>query len=273
MITGKILGKKYVINGISADASGKVPDMSADIYYEVIRLIDGKLLFLTDHLERLRQSIHGSGLHYPGKQTLIESLSLLIKENPFREGNIRISLQQAHGSESMLQCYFIPYFYPDADMYTNGVKLAVYPHIRPYPGIKKWDNQFRNAVSGYIQEYKVYEVVLMNQQNQITEGSRSNVFFIDQDGSLLTTPHKSILPGITRKYVLEIAAKEGIPVREKTVSMDSPEGIVSVFISGTSPKVLPVKQIDKVYFDVKHPMLRLLMDEFDRLVQLNLKLL
>ena len=60
MITGKILGKKYVINGMSADASGKVPYMSADTYYEVIRLIDGKLLFLSYHLERLRQSLSES---------------------------------------------------------------------------------------------------------------------------------------------------------------------------------------------------------------------
>jgi branched-chain amino acid aminotransferase len=273
MITGKILGKRYVVNGISADVSGFVPDMSADIYYEVIRLIDGKLLFLPDHLERLRQSITGSGIAYPGNQLIIENLSLLVKDNPIEEGNIRVSLQQSNGNDPILQCYFIPYFYPNTDMYNKGVKLAVYPHIRPNPGIKKWDNQFRTTVSRYIQEHKIYEVVLLNQQNQITEGSRSNVFFIDQDGSLLTTPNKSILPGITRKYVLEIAAKEGIPVKEKTISIDSLDRNVSVFISGTSPKVLPVKQIDKVCFDVKHPMLRLLMDEFDHMVQLSLKLL
>ena len=271
MITGKILGKRYVVNGISADVSGYVPDMSADIYYEVIRLIDGKLLFLSDHLERLRQSITGSGIVYPGNRLIIENLSLLVKDNPFREGNIRFCLQQSNGNDAILQCYFIPYFYPDADMYDNGVKLAVYPHIRPNPGIKKWDNQFRNAVFRYIQEHNVYEVVLVNQLNQITEGSRSNVFFIDQDGSLFTTPDKSILAGITRKYVLEIAAKEGFPVREKTISLDSLDRVVSVFISGTSPKVLPVKQIDTVSFDVKHPILRLLMNEFDNLVLLNLK--
>jgi branched-chain amino acid aminotransferase len=273
MITGKILGKKYVINGISVDASGSIPDMSADIYYEVVRLIDGKLLFLHDHLARLQQSISGLGINYPGNQAIIENLDLLINENSFKKGNIRICLQNSNGNTPLLLCYFIPYFYPDPEMYNVGVKLAVYPHIRPNPGIKKWDNQFRTAVSRYIQENKVYEVVLMNQQNQITEGSRSNVFFIDQDGGLLTTPDKSILPGITRKYVLEIAAREGLPVNEKTISIDSLDRIVSVFISGTSPKVLPVKQIEKVCFNVNHPTLRLLMDEFDRLVQLSLKLL
>jgi len=271
MITGKILGKKYVINGILADVSGKIPDMSADIYYEVIRLIDGKLLFLPDHLARLQQSIAGSGIVYPGNKSIIENLSLLVKGSSFREGNIRISLQQSNGDEPVLHCYFIPYFYPDPLMYNKGVKLAVYPHIRPNPGIKKWDDQFRNSVSSYIQEHQVYEVALMNQQNKITEGSRSNIFFIDRNGSLITTPDRSILPGITRKYVLEIAAIKGIQIKEETKATDALSSLVSVFISGTSPKVLPVKQIDDFCFDVNHPLLRMLMNEFEQLVQKNLK--
>ena len=270
MITGKILGKKYVINGISADASGFVPDMSADIYYEVIRLIDGKLLFLSDHLERLQQSVSGSGIDYPDNQTIIKSLGLLIHENSFTKGNIRICLQKSNGSEPVLQCYFIPYVYPEAHMYKKGVKLRIYPHVRLNPGIKKWDDHFRNSVSRYILEQGVYEAALINSQNKITEGSRSNIFYIDRNGSLITVPAKSVLPGITRKYVLEIAADEGILIEERTISTDALDSLVSVFISGTSPKVLPVKQIDDFFFDVDHPLLRLLMEKFDQLVDQNL---
>jgi branched-chain amino acid aminotransferase len=270
MITGKILGKKYVINGISVDASGSIPDMSADIYYEVVRLIDGKLLFLHDHLARLQQSITGSGIAYPGNKRIIENLGLLIKENSSKQGNLRISLQQASGSEPLLQCYFIPYFYPQPEMYKEGVKLAIYPHKRTNPGIKKWDDQFRNSVSSYILAQKVYEAALLNPQNQITEGSRSNIFYIDRNGSLITVPAKSVLPGITRKYVLEIAADEGILIEERTISTDALDSLVSVFISGTSPKVLPVKQIDDFVFDVGHPLLRRLMEKFDQLLDQNL---
>jgi branched-chain amino acid aminotransferase len=271
MITGKILGDKYVINGISADASGKVPYMSADTYYEVIRLIDGKLLFLPDHLKRLRQSLSGSGTAYPGSQKIMESLGLLIRENPFRKGNIRLILQQSDENEPLLQCYFVPYFYPDSNMYTKGVKLLIYPHMRPNPGIKKWDDQFRNSVSRYILEHEVYEVALKNQQNQITEGSRSNIFFIDRAGSLISAPGNDILQGITRKYVLELAAGQGIQIEERTISTDTLDDLVSVFISGTSPKVLPVKQIDDFFFDVAHPLLRLLMNQFEDLVLNSLK--
>ena len=270
MITGKILGNRYVKNGISADVSGFVPDMSAEIYYEVLRLIDGKLLFLQDHLERLQQSLSGSGIEYPGEHRIKQNLAILLHENSFLEGNIRISLQRSNGEEAVLQCYFIPYFYPDPGMYEQGVKLLIYPHVRPNPGVKKWDDQFRTSVSAYILENKVYEVALKNLQNQITEGSRSNIFFIDKKGRLISPPSDNILKGITRKHILEIAVKEGFQIQENSISTDTLDSMVSVFISGTSPKVLPVKQIGDYCFDVNHPLLRTLMEKFGSLVQANL---
>lgn len=270
MITGKILGKTYVINGASADASGFVPDMSTNTYYEVLRLIDGKVLFLQDHLERLRRSLSGSSIPYPGDQQVIETMRLLVKENPFREGNIRICLQQSRGNRPLLQGYFVPYFYPDDKMYREGVKLATYPHQRPNPGIKKWDDLFRNSVAAYIMENGLYEAALVNSKQQITEGSRSNIFFIDREGCLISVPEKDLLPGITRKYVLEIARKKSVPIIEKTIALEDLKSLVSVFISGTSPKVLPVKQIDNQFFDVNHPSLRLLMEQFELLVRESL---
>lgn len=270
MITGKILGKKYVVNNKSTDATGFVPDMSADIYYEVVRLIDGKLLFLSDHLDRLQQSIRDSEIEYPGNSEIFKNLALLVNENVFTEGNIRISLQKSNGGETSLQCYFIPYLYPDPGMYTEGVSLSIYPHTRPNPGIKKWDDRFRNAVSRYILEQNVYEAALVNSEMHITEGSRSNLFFIDRQNRLVTAPEKTILPGITRKYVLEIARENGIAVIERNIPLDILDSLPSAFISGTSPKVLPVKKLDKYRFDVSHPLLKLLMNRFEQLIQENL---
>jgi branched-chain amino acid aminotransferase len=270
MITEMILGNRYCINGISVDVSGFVPDMSADTYYEVVRLIDGKLLFLPDHLERLRHSLSASGTAYPGDQMIKESLGLLIHENPFTEGNIRICLQRINENKLLLQCYFIPYVYPDACMYKKGVKLVTYPYQRPNPGIKKWDDLFRKRVGEYIRKHGVYEAALINQENLITEGSRSNIFYIDQPGKLITVPEKHILPGITRKYVLEIATNRDITILEKAVTREELESMAAVFISGTSPKVLPVNQIDEQCFDVNHSILHLLMEQFEQLVQKNL---
>ena len=136
--------------------------MSAETYYEVVRLIDKKILFLDDHLERLRKSVSGSTLESPGDQVIITNLRLLINENPFTTGNIRICLQKTDDSTPSLQCYYVPYVYPDQSMYLKGVELAIYPHRRPNPGIKKWDDQFRRSVGKFIRDKGVYEAVLMN---------------------------------------------------------------------------------------------------------------
>ena len=270
MITGKILGDRYVKNNEAADVSGFVPDMSADIYYEVVRLIEGKVLFLDDHLDRLERSLSGSGIACPAKGQIMENLALLLKENPFREGNIRICLQRSNGGDAQMLCYFIPYYYPDKSMYQNGVKLLIYPHVRPNPGIKKWDDRFRRSVSAFILENSIYEVALKNHESQITEGSRSNIFFIDEKGRIITPPAVDVLMGITRKHLLDIAARNRIPVEERPIPVHELGRMVSAFISGTSPKVLPVRQIDTHQFKVDHPVLKKLMAGFDELIQKKL---
>jgi len=266
MITGKILGNTYVINGVSADVSDFNPDMSADIYYEVVRLIDGKALFLKDHLERFQRSLAGSGLQFPGKEVILENLSLLLRRNDLTVGNIRICLERTGEMSSRLLCYFIPYVYPEICMYLSGVQLVTYPHVRPNPGIKKWDNRFRVSVNQCIRDFGVYEALLVNARKQLTEGSRSNLFFLDADLRLITPPKEDILSGITRKYVLEICHRKGLEVVERPIHLNELEDMEACFISGTSPKILPVWQIDGYQFRVDHPQLRMIIDEFEGII-------
>ncbi len=271
MTTKPILGEKYIINGISAEVSAFHPDMSTDIYYEVIRIIGGKFLFLNDHLLRLRNSLRNSGLAFPGEDAIRESLKTLLKENHFQDANIRICIQKAATPDPDLLCYFVPWVYPDECTYLSGVQLITYAHERPNPGIKKWDDRFRTNVKIQIREHGVYEALLLNKQAEITEGSRSNVFFIDEQNRLITPPEKNILPGITRKYVLQICREEKIPIEERLVSIRELGTLEACFISGTSPKVLPVWQIDNLQFRADHPAVRTIMERFESLMNKNLE--
>ena len=271
MITGKVLGEKYIINGQSAEVPGFEPDMSADVYYEVVRLMDGKILFLEDHLQRFKHSVSGSGLEYPGDQVIRDSLRMLLKQNDLRIGNIRICLQKTDGNVPDLLCYFVPYFYPEQCMYLSGVQVVSYPYERSNPGIKKWDNSFRVSVQETIRNHGVYEAILLNARGEITEGSRSNVFFIDQSDRLITPPVTDVLPGITRRHVLQICREESIEVIERAITKNELGLLVSCFISGTSPGVLPVWQLDGYQFRVDHPLLKKLMERFESLLKENLR--
>ena len=271
MTTEQILGEKYILNGLPADVTSFQADMSAEIYYEVIRIIGGKFLFLKDHLERLGHSLKDSGLIFPGENSIRDSLKSLLKENHFADGNIRICLQKSKGPDPDLLCYFVPWIYPDECTYLSGVQLVSYAHERPNPGIKKWDDQFRTKVRKHIREHGVYEAVLVNRQGEITEGSRSNIFFIDASNTLITPSGEDVLPGITRKYVLQICREQQIEVEERLVAMKELDTLEACFISGTSPKVLPVWQIDNFQFRADHPMVRNIMQRFESIMIENLE--
>jgi branched-chain amino acid aminotransferase len=271
MITGKVLGNTYVINGLSADVKDFVPDMSAQIYYEVVRVRDQKIYFLEDHLLRLEKSLDGSAYTYPGDEMILDSLKMVLTNNSISEGNLRICLQCGKDPSPALLCYFVPHLYPETHMYLEGVDLLSYPHERMNPGIKKWDDAFRKAVWQFIRERKVYEVLLRNRDGLITEGSRSNVFFLDRHDRLLTPPVKEVLPGITRHHVIKIAQKLGLEIKEECIAQDQLSNFSSCFITGTSPKVLPVRKLDHHIFSPDHPVMHHLMKEYDSLMQQNLR--
>lgn len=245
--------------------------MSVDIYYEVVRIIDGKFLFLSDHLKRLKSSTKESGLIYPGGPYIRENLKLLLRENQFMNANIRICLQKSKGSTPDFLCYFVPWIYPEECTYLSGVELVSYVHERPNPGIKKWDDRFRTRVKKHIRDHGVYEALLLNKEKEITEGSRSNVFFIDASNRLITPSEQMILPGITRSYVIQICMEENIEVEERSITMKELDTLQACFISGTSPKVLPVWKIDSHQFRADHPTLKLIMDKFEVLLNDNLE--
>ena len=271
MIKPGLLGETYIADGSPAPVSDFIPDMSAEIYYEVIRMIGGKLLFLEDHLARLEHSLSGSGIPFPGKNRIRESLLLLKRNNAFSEGNIRICIQQTVAGSHHLYCYFVPYLYPEICMYKSGVQVMTFPHVRPNPGIKKWDDRFRTSVSRFISENGIYEAILLNHRNEVTEGSRSNVFFITSRNQLVSAPEEDILPGITRRYILEICRAERIEVIHRPVRLEELHRFEACFISGTSPKVLPVWKLDGVEFEVGQSTLQNLMDRFEGVIRENLE--
>jgi branched-chain amino acid aminotransferase len=88
----------------------------------------------------------------------------------------------------------------------------------------------------------------------ITEGSRSNIFFVKGE-ILVTAPDNLILNGITRKHILEICRNNYIPVELRCVDAGDISEYDSVFMTGTSPMVLPFNRIDDITFNVEYPVM------------------
>jgi branched-chain amino acid aminotransferase len=97
----------------------------------------------------------------------------------------------------------------------------------------------------------------VNRDNCITEGSRTNIFFI-RENRLFTAPDKLILSGITRKHILELCRENNIEVRYECVKANETDQYESAFMTGTSPVVLPFSSINDVKYRVDHPFIGML---------------
>lgn len=237
--------------------------------YEVIRIENKVPLFLESHLNRLFHSADISNLNinegYCDFETLIDEL---IKKNQVVNGKIKIIVhyKPEAKTEKDVFIYFTPHYFPSKQEIEHGVNLGLCKAIRKNPNAKILNTEARQKANHYIIENRLFEVLLQDSDGNLTEGSRSNIFFI-KDNVIITPPENEVLKGITRTNILEICKKNNLKLIEKEIHIDDLTAIDSVFISGTSLKVLPVKTIEMFEYDVNNPILKKLIKLYDNLIR------
>lgn len=94
-------------------------------------------------------------------------------------------------------------------------------------------------------EAGAYEAWLVDQNGMVTEGSSTNAWIVDQSGRLVTRfLGAEILPGVTRRVLLEAAKNEGLEVIERAFSVEEARNASEAFISASSAIIIPVVEID-----------------------------
>lgn len=234
--------------------------------YEVIRVFKGKPIFLNDNLLRLDNSLKNSNIGIRAKNlNLPLKLEHFIALEKITEGNLKYVLHftTEHTDEYIFQ---IPHSYPTEEDYRKGVKTMTYQAVRENPGIKYINPDLRSLTNRLIQENKVHEILLVDREGFITEGSRSNVFFI-KNQTLYTCPVNYVLPGTSRKRVFDICKEHRFSLVEERIACTGVEKYEAAFLTGTSPLILPVNQIDDVRYRTDNSLLRQLMEYYFALLK------
>jgi branched-chain amino acid aminotransferase len=87
------------------------------------------------------------------------------------------------------------------------------------------------------------EALFLDTSGYVSEGTGQNIFIV-RDGVLLTPPLPSILEGITRKSIIEMAKKEKIKVQEVNLTRDEVYIADEAFFTGTAAEVTPIREVD-----------------------------
>lgn len=237
--------------------------------YEVIRVIRGVPIFFEHHMDRLNRTARLTGLQIPvDTETIKGRLHNLISINQVDAGNIKIVLNYPHKKEPATSyTYFTEAHYPSSTDYQKGVKTVAVNIERPNPNAKVDRAEYRQIIDSAKEKTNSYEALLVDHNGYVTEGGRSNLFMIKGD-LVLTAPGDKVLKGINRQMVFTACQNIGQPLVEKEVSYTEMLAMDAIFISGTSPHVLPVSQVDDKHFDsATNPILRSIMAEFDKIVE------
>jgi branched-chain amino acid aminotransferase len=242
---------------IKNDQVHKSEDFSDDLItegislYEVVRVVNGVPLFLEKHLDRLRNSAKLANCKLWLEMVEIKGRMLkLIEENNTTEGNIKLVFnydKEGSPRDNTFLAYFLKHSYPTEKQYEQGVPTILCFMERDNPNAKIINTNLKKVTDDKMKEAGAYEAILVDKNNNITEGSRSNIFMVRED-TVVTAPLEDVLPGITREIIIDICSSENIKFAEERIKCSEMDKLDALFITGTSPKVLPINRVNDFLF-------------------------
>lgn len=241
------IGKYYVIDGKVKPAERYVKRNYSNRIYEVIRLISASPLYLEDHFVRLQKSADLIDKKLPLTIDGLKSdIKRLLQAEMIPDNNLML-ICYYNENTSWYIIYYRKSVYPVKEMYKTGVKTGLLRLERNLPNAKILDVGYRETVSAEIIKRNLYEIILVNRDGVICEGSKSNIFFY-KNNIFYTPPKELILEGITRKYVIESIKRSGFEIIEAFVHESELDEYNGAFLTGTSIGALPIKQIDNIIY-------------------------
>ncbi|MDA8234372.1 MAG: branched-chain-amino-acid transaminase [Clostridia bacterium] len=230
-----------------------------DGIFDTIRAYGGRFLRLGEHLDRLFAHGEAIGLNIPWtREYLADALGETLAANGMTDAYLRLSISRGPGPIGidpglcpqptlviMAKALAI-----DNETYEKGIEvISLQTRRNPIectdPRIKSFN--FLNNIMAKLELIKAgaKEGIMLNYQHWVAEATVSNIFFIKN--GVLKTPavEVGILPGITRQVVLELAAKQGIPVEEGFFPLDEVHGAQEVFLTNSISELVPVVKVDR----------------------------
>ena len=225
-----------------------------DGVYEVIKVYNGQLFTLEEHVDRFYASAEKIHITIPyTKDKLYTLLHQLVEANEINTGHIYFQITRGACPRN--------HIFPGDDVapvltgnakenprpvanFENGVKATFVEDIRWL----RCDIKSLNLLGAVLAKQQAHEKgcyeAILHRGETVTEGSSSNIYGV-KDGVLYTHPADNlILNGITRQVIFKCAEEIGMPVKEQALTKDQLLGMDEIIVSSTTSEVTPVIDVD-----------------------------
>jgi len=219
--------------------------------FDFFRVLDGVAVFAEDHIERLQNSIRQMGMDVSlNAAEWAKKINEMIRVNEADRAGFRVVVtggfsEDGYSIPEQKNIYMILHELPpnDPNQFEHGVSLITSDYRRDIPLVKTTIYVRSMQLQPTMKKEGAFEV-LYHWKGEITECSRCNIFFIDQEGTLIT-PEAGMLHGVTRKQIIGLAKENAIPIVERAVTLDEMPQMAGSFLTATTKGVLPVVKIDQ----------------------------
>jgi branched-chain amino acid aminotransferase len=208
---------------------------------------------------------------------LAKSAEMYYLEMPFSTEEIRAATHELIGRNGLHSCYIRPLAfrgYGEMGLYAPGAPVEMMIAVWPWgaylgeegkrAGIRakvsswrrispagliphaKASGQYLNSILAKTESANAGydEAILLDERGFVCEGSGENIFIV-RDGVILTPPHTaSILDGVNRKSVIQIARDLGYTVEERELARGELYLAEEIFLTGTAAELVPVREVD-----------------------------
>lgn len=262
------------INGILTDTHNvKVSLLSHSFgrgtaIFEVLEIVTSKngtaLLGWHQHCERFFNS--AKALHIPvpySKTEVIEAIVTCAKANNVKNGLVKFFAYYddieltiiPYSPKVSLAIFCIDYNTLNLDVHelskSSRACISTYKKIDPAT-VPVYAKVAGNYVNSYLAQMEAKhkgftDAILVDTKGNIAEAATANIFFV-RGQSIYTPTLRSIMPGITRMIVLDIAKYDSIPAMECDISLENINQFTEAFFSGSVNNIQPIESIDDITF-------------------------
>lgn len=230
-----------------------------DGIFEGIRVYDGKVFLLKDHIDRLYEGCGVIHIELPiSKEQICDDVRKTVAANGIEDGYIRLIVTRGSGDlgldyrkASNPQIIIIAdtiSLYPD-ELYEKGIPLVTASTIRNHPQAVNPRLKSLNYLNNVLAKAEgilagTIEALMMNHKGEVAECTGDNIFIVKNDVVKTPPVDACILEGITRKTVMRLAEEAGYTVKECTMQRHDIYTADECFLTGTAAEVIPAISLD-----------------------------
>jgi branched-chain amino acid aminotransferase len=230
-----------------------------DGIFDTLRSYKGNPFKLTEHLNRLRSSAQKLKIPLIFTDPFLRNvIQTLMKKNNIPDAYIRITLSRGSGRRGLVMCdhskptllievkELTPY---PKELYEKGMSIIVSKTKRstscPISCHKTTNLLTSIMVKEEIKSRSADDALLLNTDNDVIECTVSNLFMVKEKRVITPPLDTNILPGITRKTVLDICRNMNLPAKEERFSVETLIDADEVFITNSLMEIMPVSKIEE----------------------------